>query len=197
MRNTSAMMVGLRRRCHLIFDRASTFNDYLVKTIKSFGIEPTLTSFQSPWQNTVAERCVGSCRRELLDHVIVLNERHLNRLMNEYISYHYGDRTHLGLDKQTQLVAPQRRIGRRMRRSYPFRDSAVYTIDTNWLLESSMQLIINFIGTPVEEVCSANCGGALTGALPLRDDPPPIPKWPPNHRLQRSSATLTVNARVR
>src|SRR5580704_3456416 len=58
-------------------------------------------SFRSPWQNGVAERFVGSCRRDLLDHVIVLNERHLKRLMNDYIGYYHADRTHLGLEKQT------------------------------------------------------------------------------------------------
>ena len=64
---------------HLIFDRAANFSDEIVDTIKSFGIEPKRTSFRSPWQNGVAERFVGSCRRDMLDHVIVLNERHLKR----------------------------------------------------------------------------------------------------------------------
>jgi hypothetical protein len=73
----------------------------VVNTIKSFGIEPKRTSFRSPWQNGVAERFVGSCRRDLLDHVIVLNERHLKRLMTEYVRYYHDDRTHLGLAKQT------------------------------------------------------------------------------------------------
>jgi hypothetical protein len=54
-----------------------------------------------PWQNGVAERWVGNCRRDLLDHVIPLNERHLKRLMSEYIAYYHDDRTHLGLDKET------------------------------------------------------------------------------------------------
>jgi len=44
---------------------------------------------------------VGSCRRDLLNHVIVINERHLKRLMIEYIRYYHDDRTHLGLAKQT------------------------------------------------------------------------------------------------
>ena len=85
---------------YLIFDRGSNFNTEVIDTIKSFGIEPKRTSFRSPWQNGVAERWVGNCRRDLLDHVIVLNDRHLKRLMNEYVNYH-DDRTHLGLDKQT------------------------------------------------------------------------------------------------
>jgi transposase InsO family protein len=69
--------------------------------VRSFGIQPKRTSFRSPWQNGVAERWVGSCRRDLLDHVIALNERRLKRLMTEYIRYYHEDRTHLGLDKET------------------------------------------------------------------------------------------------
>jgi transposase InsO family protein len=86
---------------YLIFDRAANFNDEVVCTIKSFGIEPKRTSFRSPWQNGVAERFVGNCRRDLLDHVIVLNERHLKRLMTEYVHYYHDDRTHLALEKGT------------------------------------------------------------------------------------------------
>jgi hypothetical protein len=52
-------------------------------------------------QNGVAGRFVGNCRRDLLDHVIVLNKRHLKRLMSEYIRYYHEDRTHLGLSKET------------------------------------------------------------------------------------------------
>src|SRR5215469_15653358 len=57
------------------------------------------TSFQSPWQNGIVERC--SCRRELLDHIIALNERHLKRLLSQYASYYHEDRTHLGSANQT------------------------------------------------------------------------------------------------
>ena len=65
------------------------------------NMSPVRTSFASPWQNGIAERWVGSCRRELLDHVIPLDERHLKRLLREYISYHHEDRTHLGRGKET------------------------------------------------------------------------------------------------
>lgn len=86
---------------YLVFDRGSNFNLQVIDTIKSFGITPMQTSFRSPWQNGVAERWIGNCRRDLLDHVIVVGERHLKRLMNEYIRYYHDDRTHLGLEKQT------------------------------------------------------------------------------------------------
>jgi putative transposase len=51
--------------------------------------------------NGVAERWVGSCRREMLDHVILLNEQHLRRLGRDYLTYYHEDRTHIGLEKQT------------------------------------------------------------------------------------------------
>jgi transposase InsO family protein len=85
---------------YLILDRASNLDGDVIDTIKSFGIHPKRTSFKSPWQNGIAERFVCSCRRELLDHVIVLNERHLKRLMHDYVRYYHEDRTHLGLGKE-------------------------------------------------------------------------------------------------
>jgi hypothetical protein len=86
---------------YLIFDRATNFNGEVVGTIKTLDIEPKRISFRSPWQNGVAEHWVGNCRQDLLDHVIVLNERHLKRLMSEYVRYYHDDRTHLALSKGT------------------------------------------------------------------------------------------------
>lgn len=86
---------------YLIHDRDSIFNAEAVKTMKAIGLKSVRTSFKSPWQNGIAERFVGNCRRDLLDHVIVLNERHLKRLMTEYVRYFHQDRTHLGLVKET------------------------------------------------------------------------------------------------
>ena len=58
------------------------------------------TSFENPWQNGVAEHWIESCRHDLLDHVIAVNERHLKRLLSEYVLYYHEDLTHLGLDKK-------------------------------------------------------------------------------------------------
>jgi transposase InsO family protein len=57
----------------------------VVSAVRDKGSEPTRTAFGCPWQNGVAERWVGSCRRDL-DHVIILNEWHLNRLLSSYLS---------------------------------------------------------------------------------------------------------------
>ena len=74
---------------YVIFDRDSTFNPEVVTFLKATGLEPKRTSVQAPWQNGIAERWVGSCRREILDHVIALNEPHLRRLMRDYVNYHH------------------------------------------------------------------------------------------------------------
>jgi transposase InsO family protein len=85
----------------LIFDRDAKFGGDVVATVKAMGSQPIRTAYRSPWQNGIAERWVGSVRRELLDHVIVLNRRHLRRLLIEYVRYYHEDRTHLGLGKDT------------------------------------------------------------------------------------------------
>jgi transposase InsO family protein len=103
--------------CHLIFDRGANFNDEVLDTVKSFGIQPKRTSFRSPWQNGVAEGWVGNCRRDLLDHVIVVNEHHLKRLMRNYVSYYHDDRTHLALAKETpagRVAEKNPGVGRRI-----------------------------------------------------------------------------------
>jgi putative transposase len=83
----------------LLFDRDSKFGSDVISSAKDMA-------FRSPWQNGIAERWVGSCRRDLLDHVIVLNDRHLKRLMAEYLRYYHEDRTHLGLAKDTPAGRP-------------------------------------------------------------------------------------------
>jgi putative transposase len=90
----------------LLFDRDSKFGTDVISAVRDLGSQPTRTAFRSPWQNGVAERWVGGCRRDLLDHVIVLNEQHLKRLMSEYLRYYHEDRTHLGLAKDTPTGRP-------------------------------------------------------------------------------------------
>jgi putative transposase len=85
----------------LIFDRDGKYGAEVPAAVRSLRIKPVRTSFESPWQNGVAERWVESCRHDLLDHIIAMNERHLKRLLSEYVRYYHEDRTHLGLAKQT------------------------------------------------------------------------------------------------
>lgn len=90
---------------YLLFDRGSNFSTQVVAAIRSLGIKPVRTSYRSPWQNGVVERWIGSCRRELLDHVIIFNERHARRLLGDYAAYYNADRCHLSLCKD----APEHR----------------------------------------------------------------------------------------
>src|SRR5271156_3410212 len=85
----------------LIFDRDAKYGLEVSVAVRSLKMSPVRTSFESPWQNGVAERWVESCRRDLLDHIIAVNERHLKRLLSEYVRYYHEDRTHLGLRKGT------------------------------------------------------------------------------------------------
>jgi transposase InsO family protein len=86
---------------YLIFDRDRKFGFEVITAVNAIRIIPKPTAFRSPWQNGIAERWVGSCRPDLLDQIIALNERHLKRLLSEYVRYHHEDRTHLGLEKET------------------------------------------------------------------------------------------------
>ena len=86
---------------YVIFDRDSKFDAGVIQFLKSTGLKPKRTSLQAPWQNGIAERWIGSCRRELLDHVIAISEGHLRRLMRDYASYHHDDRIHDSLEKDT------------------------------------------------------------------------------------------------
>lgn len=85
----------------LIFDRDGKYGIEVPAAVRYLKIGPVRTSFESPWQNGIAERWVESCRRDLLDHVIAVNESHLKRLLSEYVRYYHEDRTHLGLGKET------------------------------------------------------------------------------------------------
>ena len=97
----------------MIFDRGAIFSAGVTATMRSMKVEPTRTSYRSPWQNGVAERFVGTVRQELLDHVIVLNEHHLRRLLDAFIDHYNMDRTHLGLNKDSPSGRPveQRHAG--------------------------------------------------------------------------------------
>src|ERR1019366_5468309 len=85
----------------LIFDRDAKYGLEVPVAVRSLKMSPVRTSFESPWQNGVAESWVGSCRRDMLDHIIVVNEHHLKRLLSEYVRYYHEDRMHLGLGKGT------------------------------------------------------------------------------------------------
>jgi putative transposase len=81
----------------LIYDNDSIFSLAVTSAIKSFEIDPKRTASLSPWQNGTAERVVGTARRELLAHVVVLNEDHLRRLLRDYVDYYNSERVHTSI----------------------------------------------------------------------------------------------------
>src|SRR6516164_11601237 len=81
------------------------------RRLQAMGIRDRPIMPRSPWQNGHVERLIGSIRRECLDHVAVLGERHLRHLLANYAAYYNGVRTHLALDKDTPLHRPAQTVG--------------------------------------------------------------------------------------
>jgi putative transposase len=82
---------------YLLRDRDCVYGAFFRQRIEHMGIEDVMTAPQSPWQNPYVERLIGSIRREVLDHMIILNERHLRRVLHAYLGYYHRWRTHLSL----------------------------------------------------------------------------------------------------
>lgn len=91
---------------YAILDRDSIFDGHVLAFLKATGLKAKQTSIRAPWQNGTAERWIGSCRREILDHVIPLHEQHLHRIIRDYVRYHHEDRTHDSLNKDTPNGRP-------------------------------------------------------------------------------------------
>jgi putative transposase len=85
----------------VIFDRDAKFGKDVTDLLISSGLKPKRIGYRCPWQNGISERWIGSCRREVLDRVIILNESHLRRLIRDYISYYNEDRIHDSLEKDS------------------------------------------------------------------------------------------------
>ncbi|HEY4932547.1 MAG TPA: integrase core domain-containing protein [Terriglobales bacterium] len=84
---------------YLIRDRDATYGNEFRRRIQSLGMKEIITAPRSPWQNAFAERLIGSIRRECLDHIVVLNQRHLRKMLRNYLAYYHRSRTHLALEK--------------------------------------------------------------------------------------------------
>ena len=84
---------------YLLRDRDGIYGGQFRSRVRGMGIEEVLTAARSPWQNPYVERLVGSIRRDCLDHIVVLGERHLRRILESYFDYYTRSRTHLSLAK--------------------------------------------------------------------------------------------------
>ncbi len=84
---------------YLLRDRDAIYGLDFRRQAAVLDLKEVVTAARSPWQNPYAERVIGSIRRECLDHIIILNERHLKRVLSSYVTYYHGARTHLSLAK--------------------------------------------------------------------------------------------------
>jgi len=82
---------------YLLRDRGSIYGAHFRERVQNMGIDEVLIAPRSPWQTPFVERGIGSIRRDCLDHVIVLGQEHLRRILRSYFSYYHEWRTHLSL----------------------------------------------------------------------------------------------------
>ena len=94
---------------YILHDNDSIFTaDHVQRFLANANIQSVRTSFQSPWQNGICERLVGILRQELLNHIIPMNQRHLERILHEYVNGYYNPhRTHQGIGCETPDASPR------------------------------------------------------------------------------------------
>ncbi len=97
---------------YLIHDRDRAYGEVFTWRVRAMGIRDRPTSPRSPWQNAYAERLIGSIRRECVDHVVVLGERHLRHVLLSYMKYFNEARTHLSLNKDAPIPRAVQAAGR-------------------------------------------------------------------------------------
>src|SRR5712671_6839151 len=96
---------------YMIRDRDCIYGAVVTRRLRAMGIRDKPIAPASPWQNGFVERLIGSIRRECVDHIIVLGEAHLRRILKSYARYYNETRTHLALDKDARVSRPAQRTG--------------------------------------------------------------------------------------
>ena len=96
---------------YMIRDRDRIYGTVITRRLRAMGIRDKPITPASPWQNGFVERLIGSIRRECVDHIIVLGEAHLRRILKSYARYYNETRTHLALDKDAPVFRPVQRTG--------------------------------------------------------------------------------------
>ena len=96
---------------YMIRDRDCIYGAVVARRLRAMGIRDKPIAPASPWQNGFVERLIGSIRRECVDHIIVLGEAHLRRILKSYARYYNETRTHLALDKDAPVSRPVQRTG--------------------------------------------------------------------------------------
>jgi transposase InsO family protein len=91
---------------YVLRDRDAIYGTAFQQRVKNMGIDDVKIAPRSPWQNPYVERVIGSIRRECLDHVIVLTEQHLRRVLQSYVDYYHTWRVHRALDMDAPHYRP-------------------------------------------------------------------------------------------
>jgi transposase InsO family protein len=102
---------------YMIRDRDRIYGSVVTRRLRAMGIRDKPTRPASPWQNGFVERLIGSIRRECVDHIIVVGEAHLRRILKSYADYYNCDRTHRSLNKDAPVSRPVQLTG--IIRSHP------------------------------------------------------------------------------
>ena len=102
---------------YMIRDRDQIYGNVVTRRLRAMGIRDKPTAPASPWQNGFVERLIGSIRRECLDHIVILGEAHLRRILNSYADYYNDVRTHRSLHKDAPISRPIQQTG--IIRSHP------------------------------------------------------------------------------
>ncbi len=95
----------------MIRDRDRIYGIVVTRRLRAMGIRDKPIALASPWQNGFAERLIGSIRRERVDHIIVLGEAHLRRILKSYADYYNGIRTHRSLNEDAPVSRLVQRTG--------------------------------------------------------------------------------------
>jgi hypothetical protein len=119
---------------YLLRDRDGVYGEAFRQQVAIMNIKEVLSAPMSPWQKSYVERVIGSIRRECLDHVIILDEEGLRRVLSSYARYYHRSRLHLSLDKDSPDPRPVQPIARLLQ----FPRSAVCIIGTNGVPPSSI-----------------------------------------------------------
>jgi len=96
---------------YLIRDRDRIYGSIVMRRLRTMGIRDKPTAPASPWQNSFAERLIGSIRRECVDHFVIFGEVHLRRILQAYAHYYNSIRTHRSLGKDAPISRPVQRTG--------------------------------------------------------------------------------------
>jgi transposase len=96
---------------YLLRDRDRLYGAVVIRRMRAMGIRDRPIAAASPWQNGFAERLIGSIRRECVDHLVVLGEAHLRRILRSYADYYNGIRTHRSLNKDAPVSRSVQRTG--------------------------------------------------------------------------------------